>query len=176
MKDNIKTCSICGQEFPATIKFFHRLKNGLQAACKSCNIQRAAKWNKENLERRREIVMSSQRKHPETHKKSCSKYAKENPDQIRVQHARRRALKTAAEGNFSKEDIENLLIEQEGKCFYCSKYITNSYTVDHKIPLIRGGSNYKENLCLCCKHCNSTKHDKTDIEYFSFLGNLKEAD
>lgn len=36
-------------------------------------------------------------------------------------------------------------------------------TVDHKIPVSKGGTNAKTNLVICCRHCNSLKNDKEVI-------------
>lgn len=38
-------------------------------------------------------------------------------------------------------------------------------TIDHLIPLVRGGTNYEGNLVPCCKPCNSSKQDKLPIEF-----------
>ena len=47
--------------------------------------------------------------------------------------------------------------------------ITGIKTIDHKIPVIKGGTNNKENLVLCCKHCNSQKNNKNEEEYREWL-------
>jgi hypothetical protein len=38
-------------------------------------------------------------------------------------------------------------------------------TVDHLIPLVRGGTNHEGNLVPCCRQCNSSKQDKMPIEF-----------
>ena len=47
--------------------------------------------------------------------------------------------------------------EQNLSCFYCEDFST---TVDHVVPLIRGGTNHRDNLVPCCRPCNSSKGDK----------------
>ena len=54
-------------------------------------------------------------------------------------------------------------------CYYCKNKITGIKTIDHKIPVIKGGTNNKENLVLCCKHCNSQKNNKNEEEYREWL-------
>lgn len=39
-------------------------------------------------------------------------------------------------------------------CAYCPSLAT---TVDHVIPLVRGGTNHEGNLVPCCRRCNSSK-------------------
>ena len=52
-------------------------------------------------------------------------------------------------------------------CYYCNKQVKkNEWTVDHKIPLSRGGSPIKEsNLAKSCSPCNNKKGNLTDAEY-----------
>ena len=41
-------------------------------------------------------------------------------------------------------------------CHYCG---AEANSVDHKIPLMRGGSSELDNLVAACKRCNSSKRD-----------------
>ena len=53
-------------------------------------------------------------------------------------------------------------IEQRGVCPYCKEHIDFKYwTLDHKIPLSRGGGNKLKNLIGCCTFCNAIKADRT---------------
>jgi hypothetical protein len=47
-------------------------------------------------------------------------------------------------------------------CAYCS---APSTTIDHVLPISRGGTNYIGNLVPCCKPCNSSKCDLTLTEW-----------
>ena len=58
---------------------------------------------------------------------------------------------------------------EQSICYYCGKEITGLKTIDHKIPVSRGGNNKGNNLVLCCKHCNSQKNEKTEEEYIEWL-------
>lgn len=43
-------------------------------------------------------------------------------------------------------------------CFWCGAVVTfEESTVDHRIPLSRGGSNRSDNLVLACKTCNHAR-------------------
>jgi len=51
-------------------------------------------------------------------------------------------------------------------CCYCGKELTeNNFTVDHTLPLNRGGGNEISNYQLCCYRCNTLKSDYTDNEF-----------
>ncbi|MCB0366389.1 MAG: HNH endonuclease [Bdellovibrionaceae bacterium] len=45
-----------------------------------------------------------------------------------------------------------------GKCHYCQKSFTSSeLTMDHKIPIVRGGMTTKKNVVVACLSCNQEK-------------------
>lgn len=48
-------------------------------------------------------------------------------------------------------------------CIYCGE--AKPLTVDHKIPLTRGGTNNIENIVPACASCNSRKGTKTAREF-----------
>ncbi len=51
-------------------------------------------------------------------------------------------------------------------CVYCLERIDfGKDSLDHKIPISRGGSHEYNNLVICCRRCNSKKHTKTDTEF-----------
>lgn len=55
-----------------------------------------------------------------------------------------------------------ILIWRDGDfCFYCGVELDeNTRTVDHVIPLSRGGLNKLDNCVLACKTCNEAKGDQ----------------
>ena len=63
---------------------------------------------------------------------------------------------------------------QAGKCYYCEKpFSTAELTMDHLVPLARGGKSIKNNLVSACKKCNFDKKHKTLVEIR--LKSVKEA-
>jgi 5-methylcytosine-specific restriction endonuclease McrA len=58
-------------------------------------------------------------------------------------------------------------------CYLCLKPIEfGKDSLDHKIPLSRGGTNIKENLAIAHMRCNYKKHNKTEQEYQNMKGAL----
>lgn len=47
-------------------------------------------------------------------------------------------------------------------CAYCDQLAD---TVDHVVPLIRGGTNFEGNLAPCCRRCNSSKAGYLIVEW-----------
>ncbi len=53
----------------------------------------------------------------------------------------------------------------QGICYYCqNKFSKSEFTMDHKIPLSRGGRSIKGNIVPCCKKCNNNKKYYTPVE------------
>lgn len=50
-------------------------------------------------------------------------------------------------------------------CAYCTVDCTNSSTIDHLIPLSRGGGNTRDNMVLACHDCNEKKGSKLLTEF-----------
>lgn len=53
----------------------------------------------------------------------------------------------------------------QGCCEYCLSQVdfaTQSFSVEHIIPVVWGGTNVLENLALACQGCNSHKHAKRE--------------
>ena len=60
-----------------------------------------------------------------------------------------------------------------GICYYCREiYEPKDLTMDHIIPLARGGRSTKDNLVACCKECNTRKKTLLPIEWEEYMENL----
>ncbi len=68
-----------------------------------------------------------------------------------------------SEDYFENPANRKLIFERDDyRCQYCGEKVTqNNATLDHKIPISKGGDNSKENLVTCCFECNSIKSGKT---------------
>ncbi len=63
----------------------------------------------------------------------------------------------------------------KGKCYYC-KIITlpRDMTMDHIVPVIRGGKSTKNNVVPACKQCNSKKKHSLPMEWEEYLQRMKQ--
>ena len=53
----------------------------------------------------------------------------------------------------------------KGECHYCGKsFPRKEFTMDHVVPLSRGGVSAKGNVVVCCKECNNRKKSLTPAE------------
>jgi len=89
-------------------------------------------------------------------------------------------IKKRREKTTTAEHIDYLFalsFEKGFKCAYCGHKLQlhsqkpNYYTpsVDHKIPLTRGGTDTIDNLCLCCYLCNICKGVWTAEEWVELI-------
>ena len=64
-----------------------------------------------------------------------------------------------------------------GICHYCGgKFPYRQLTMDHLVPLARGGRSSKNNLVPACKNCNNLKKSMLPLEWEEYLMRLKKAD
>lgn len=61
-----------------------------------------------------------------------------------------------------------------GICHYCNgQFPPKELTMDHVIPIARGGRSEKFNLVPCCKNCNTQKRQMLPAEWNEYLESLK---
>lgn len=53
----------------------------------------------------------------------------------------------------------------QGRCYHCGgQFHKEELTMDHLIPMVRGGTSSKNNVVVSCKPCNSAKGHLTRAE------------
>lgn len=56
-----------------------------------------------------------------------------------------------------------------GECYYChKKFAPEDLTMDHIVPVARGGKSTRGNIVACCKDCNNRKKYLTPAEMIMF--------
>ena len=75
-------------------------------------------------------------------------------------------------------DIIKFKEESEKICYYCGKKITKKedLTVDHIIPVSKGGRTSKDNLVIACKACNAEKANLDVGKYLEFVNIMNTAE
>lgn len=63
----------------------------------------------------------------------------------------------------------------KGVCFYCGRTTpARQLTMDHIVPLARGGRSTKGNVVPACKDCNNRKKSLLPMEWDAYLEALKK--
>jgi 5-methylcytosine-specific restriction endonuclease McrA len=64
-----------------------------------------------------------------------------------------------------------------GVCHYCGQRVPpRELTMDHVVPIVRGGRSTKGNVVPCCKTCNSQKQSRLPTEWQEYLEHLATRD
>jgi 5-methylcytosine-specific restriction endonuclease McrA len=64
-----------------------------------------------------------------------------------------------------------------GKCFYCGGiFDPKELTMDHLVPLARGGKSVRGNVVPACKECNSRKKYLLPVEWDEYLQSMRNAE
>lgn len=88
---------------------------------------------------------------------------------------------TEEEINREKAKARKLRVSQwwkrkcaDGVCSYCKRTVSpKELTLDHIVPIIRGGKSTKGNVVPVCKECNNKKKYMLPIEWGEYLERLK---
>lgn len=60
--------------------------------------------------------------------------------------------------------------KSQGICYYCSnKFPARELTMDHIVPIVRGGKSTKGNVVPACKECNTQKKYRLVMEWKQYL-------
>lgn len=185
----MKICSQCKRE-KQDDEYYHDKTN----ICKTCYCQNSKEWRQKNKEKTRAYcknrywedpekarkrVRDWQKKNPEKHKErnnnwianNIEKY-KKRQDKWRSENRevllKSRKLSNSKRRAASKDKIEikewnELLVLYDNKCLCCGRN-DKKLTIDHIIPLSKGGKNVIDNVQPLCMDCNRKKHVKT-IDY-----------
>ena len=178
--NGFKKCTKCGKEYPTTAEYFpaRKLRNsvGFHSWCRFCHRVAKKEYREKNLEKEQAKARDYFKKHPDYRREYQEKnrekfleygrkWSHNNLEKVAEKARKRRARKLQAEGTHSVADIALQLEAQNGRCWWCGKPLGDSYHVDHRIPLSRGGSDAPGNLCISCPSCNVRKSDKMPWEW-----------
>jgi 5-methylcytosine-specific restriction endonuclease McrA len=194
-----KVCRVCGEfkeysEYHARKK---GSKDGYRNDCKSCRlsiekerywkdrdrrVSQQSKYNHDHKEiisskarnKRKqfpELIRSQEKKRYLKHRRKRIdfqiEYQRKNPEKVAIVQAKRRAWKMNSPGSFSLEEWKNLCELYGNRCLACHE--EKLLTIDHVIPLSRGGTNTIDNIQPLCRSCNCQKSTKS-TDYRTGIG------
>lgn len=143
-------------------------------------LEYSKRWAERNPEKRLAATVAWQRRNPdkvvvmqarwyaatkEKRKAYSNNWWSNNRDARRRYDKVRRELIKSAGGKFTRSDWMYLYELQRGRCAGCGCDIDSSAHADHIVPLVRGGSNGRDNRQLLCRSCNSQKGVKPQAQF-----------
>lgn len=177
-----KTCKICNKKFSKSyergFKSWAKAKFCSSKCKKLAMVGQVGYWRgkkrtyKNPIERARKISQTMKGKRPHwldyQKKEKHPSWKDGRSDTKEYKHyidSKRKSLKKSNGGYHTFAEWETLKAQYNWTCPACKRSEPDiSLTVDHIIPLIKGGSSNIENIQPLCHHCNSKKHTKT-IKY-----------
>jgi 5-methylcytosine-specific restriction endonuclease McrA len=65
----------------------------------------------------------------------------------------------------------------KGTCHYCGRQTApRQLTMDHVVPISRGGRSTRGNVVPACKDCNNKKKQLLPMEWQEYLANVSKTD
>lgn len=124
-------------------------------------------YRQTNKERIKQLINRFCRERPDYHRNYNREWARANPDKIRAKDNARRAFKMGSSETFTAVEWKALKERYDYTCLRCGRREPEiELTVDHIVPISKGGAGTIDNIQPLCKLCNSAKHDAI-IDYRS---------
>ena len=164
-----KACNQCKQ-VKQVIDFYKDKSNktGYRTRCKMCDIAHL-----QTLPRNRKQLNINNKRWADANKAKVKQknanWKKANPEKVMNSIHKRRAAKLA-NGTFLILPKELKRFYGTQNCFYCGK--KSKITMDHAVPLNKGGTHSIGNLIASCLSCNTAKGGKFIMEYKIYRKNF----
>lgn len=98
--------------------------------------------------------------------KNCEYRKTEHAKRLRkINENKRRTLKKKLLSYLTKNQWDNILSKFNNSCAYCGS--SEPLTIDHFVPISKGGELTVSNVIPCCCSCNSSKNNKNFFEWYS---------
>ena len=140
--------------------------------CVACLLQRSKAYHKANPGKAKESwrrwVEKDPKKAKELSRKQSKRYYWGNRNKSRSIIHNTRAKRENSPGKW----LESLIDEMGQHCkwtCHCGSDISDDFTIDHIVPISKGGTNYPDNIQLLCPFCNRSKKNKPQDEYLRTL-------
>ena len=186
-----KVCGTCGQTKPLTDFYLKDKATGRYASeCKPCKVGRTASyrdshpgyhaersrvWRERYKDRNQAAYAADVAAKAERHaryeataqqeRERARQWRQDNPEAQRAQKHAARARALGVPGTFTADEWIALKATQEYRCLACNKREPDiTLTIDHVIPMTKGGHNDIANIQGLCYGCNNTKRAK-DTDY-----------
>lgn len=191
----MKRCTSCGEVKPLDeFGKNSRMKDGIHIYCRPCIRQKSAAARAANPDAARAAVRASQARRRDKKSEYTRTYYEANRDRILARQQQRREqdyerlIQIERESRAKRKEWQRprknerqrlrnrqmaertfLVTEKELRrlysqpCFHCGSM--DSQSVDHIIPLARGGRHSIGNLMTLCRSCNASKNARFLVEW-----------
>lgn len=150
-------------------------RDGLACWCRDCLRAHRRRWHADNREKSLAQIKQSRIRNPPNRALEVARvaeWAKNNPERRRVhvktcKHRRR----SQTNGWIPSSKLSAWEGAQAKVCHWC-EVECDTYHLDHRVPLARGGEHSLRNLVISCPACNRRKGARCPIEFAQSMGRL----
>lgn len=134
------------------------------------NRKKIAERKKQYCEANREKIVKRKKEYYQANRKQIAEYSKQyrkdNKEACKLREQKRRAREANAAGHCTPEQLQARFDYHGNRCVYCGS--EENLTLEHMVPLSKGGTNWPANLAPACESCNCSKGArKTFVEFRS---------
>ena len=135
--------------------------------------------NKQYYQRNREKVLRAnaerRRRNPEkTSRERHASYIRHRPKILQKSRARHARIRGAVIVEIV--DHEAVIARDNSTCYLCERVLSaDEITLDHVVPVTRGGTHTADNMKVACNSCNAAKGNKLLSEYLESKGKSNHA-
>lgn len=118
------------------------------------------------IEYRNALYRAKYQRDPVAERSRVRLYKHANPERVALWGDRRQQLAAStSDGTLTRRAVV-MLLALAHTCPYCDTPLCDeNKSLDHIIPLSRGGAHSIENAVVCCATCNISKNNRTPLEY-----------
>lgn len=172
-----KYCNTCKVVKPIeNFPLYSKGSDGYASKCKDCkNKQAKEKYDPEKEKERTKPVLEKRYAQKKIYyKNNREKLAKQKKEYRktdrwkklkRFSNEKRRTNKLKLESNFTKQQWKNCIKHFNNSCCYCGNKV-EIFSMDHFIPLSKGGEWTVNNIVPACMSCNSSKRANDFFKWY----------
>ena len=163
-----KRCSKCGEwKVASTVNFYKKKdgKYGLNSICKKCS----AEYKKQHYENNKDKILEYSKQYRENNKDKIAEYfATPQGQASRFNNSVKRRLREQSQGKgITKEQWLECMKFFGFRCAYSGQVLSKDIrSLDHIVPLNKGGEHEIFNLAPMYRPYNSSKQDKDLLEWY----------
>lgn len=157
----IKYCPKCGQT--KAITEFHKNGSTLRSFCKKCEIKRSILSKESTGYYRRPEVRAKRNEDSRLCKQAKYRFDEEYRVAELIRCHNRRKLVT--ETTLTPLEWLSIVEQFNHSCAYCGT--KHNLTMDHIVPISKGGKTTPNNVIPACSSCNSSKQAEDVVEWYT---------
>lgn len=188
-EDGSRTCTACNKRQPIDeFDIDVTASRGRRSQCKACRSEKMRAWYDRNQERQQDRARARRERDAEVIRaRDSARYERDKPKRLAlaVEHSHLRRAREAGVPIERGITVEKLREMHGDLCGYCGVEMSfeiltggarnpRRATIEHILPLTRGGAHTLANTILCCWDCNARKKNRTVEEWDAEREALRE--